>query len=389
MSKIIQNAMSRRRLLRFSASLVGAAVLRPDPLRAQAAVEPYRWAHRPPAGILPASDGDIVIWNVGTAGGICPHVGHPGQVLLIAGPDAPLEGAIVATGLKFRAVFLIGVTWRKKGTTIATAPSGQPVAGGDYTRISFAAGLGARPVLVVANIDLDWHDTAPNIWGDFLVIGSKGDPLELYVQKVLCRKGSYGFTDAITGSSGPHADFMQPKYGSIGDLHYGSCDIAWGYQHIFCKTPDDVVPTSARLYLQDVVFRPNPFAPGVYGGNGAYGQTVYAHAMGDLSGKVVKDEVAAGRYWAQFAQNVTAMAHPSFTTGFSKYINASTTPNGAVKLSGDQVVFPDYRSPYHADRIFNGNWRWNVEPAVPVVSAAEVGHDLRITTANALRTLLA
>ena len=357
-------------------------------VRASAALAPYAYHHKPPASLLPAGDGDIVVWNVPTTGGTCPYQGDPGKVLLIAGPDGPLEGNLVAENLRFKAVFLIGVTWRKKGTTIATAPSGAAVKGGDYTRISFAAGLGLRPVLFVGNVDLDWHTSEPTVWGDFLGIGSKGEPLELYVQKVKCRKGSYGFTDKITGSFSPHADFLQPKYGALGDLFFADCDLAWGYQHLFCQNPNDIVPANARLFLEDVVFRPNPFAPTIYGGSGAYNQTVYVHAMGVLQGKVIANEVAAGRYWAQFSENVTAMAHPSFTSGFGAYMNPAQTPAGNAAIAGSEVRFPDYKSPSHADKVFNGNWRWNVEPTAPVVADAEIGHTVRMTTAAGLRRLL-
>jgi hypothetical protein len=358
-------------------------------VRAATTAAPYLYAHKPPASLLPASDADIVVWHVPAAGGTCPYVGTPSQVLLIVAPDGPLEGPLEAVGLKFKAAFLIGATWRKKGATAATAPSGRAVKGGDYTKISFAAGLGIAPVLFVANIDLDWHGSEPNVWGDFLGIGSQGDPLALYVQKVWCKKGSYGFTDPLTGSVGPHADFLQPKHGTIGDLHCADCDLSWGYQTISCKNPNDVVPANARLHLQDVVFRANPLAPDIFGGSGAYDRTVYVHAMGDLAGKDVAEEVAKGRYWAQFSQNVTAMAHPSFTTGFGKYMSPIVTPAGSAVLAGDQVLFPGYSSPGHADRPFNGDWRWNVEPAASVVAAEEVGHGLRVTSATQLRQILA
>lgn len=358
-------------------------------VRESAAVSPYAYAHKPPASLLPARDADILVWEVPTAGGTCPYVGDPGQALLIVAPGGPLEGQIVAEGLRFRAVFLIGATWRKKGAAAMTAPSGRVVKGGDYTRISFAADLGLAPTLFVANIDLDWHASEPNVWGDFLAVGSRGQPLELYVQKVLCKKGSYGFTDAATGSFGPHADFLQPKYGAIGDLRFADCDLAWAYQTIFCKTPDDVVPANARLFLQGVVFRPNPPSPELYGGDGRYNQTVYVHAMGDLSGKAIRDEVAAGRYWAQISQNVTAMPHPSFTTGFGPYMNPTVTPNGSVTIAGGTVQFPSYKSPSHAYKAFDGNWRWGVEPATPVVTAAEVGHPVRVATPAKLRQILA
>jgi hypothetical protein len=357
-------------------------------VRESAAVSPYRYAHKPPATLLPASDTDIVVWNVPAAGGTCPYVGEPSQVLLIAGPDAPLEGAILAEGLRFKAVFLIGATWRKKGATAATAPSGRSVKGGDYARIGFAAGLGLAPVLFVGNVDLDWHTSEPTVWGDFLATGSQGEPLELYVQKVFCRKGSYGFADAATGATASLSDFLQPKLGALGNLRFGDCDLRWGYQTIFCKNPSDIVPANARLLLQDVVFRANPSATDVHGGDGSYRQTVYVHAMGDLTGKVVNDEVVKGRYWAMFSRNVTAMAHPSFTASFAPYLVPGTTPAGAPVLASGEVQFPDYKSPGHADKPFNGNWRWNTEPSTPVVSTNEVGHPVRVTTAAKLREIL-
>ncbi|MCH1928333.1 hypothetical protein L6232_26410, partial [Shewanella sp. C31] len=80
------------------------------------------------------------------------------------------------------------------------------------------------------------------------------------------------------------------------------------------------------------------------------------------------NEVAAGRYWAQFSENVTAMAHPSFTSGFGAYMNPAQTPAGNAAIAGSEVRFPDYKSPSHADTVFNGNWRWNVEPTAPVVA---------------------
>ncbi|MEK0082859.1 phage tail protein [Benzoatithermus flavus] len=47
----------------------------------------YVYAHKPPVSLLPASDSDIVVWEVPATGGTCPYQGDPGQVLLIVGPD--------------------------------------------------------------------------------------------------------------------------------------------------------------------------------------------------------------------------------------------------------------------------------------------------------------
>ena len=163
----------------------------------------------------------------------------PGQVLLMVAPSGPIRGAVSATNLQFKAVFLIGATLRPQGITSLMTANGTWVRGGDMLRIGFAAGIAVRPVLFLANIDYDARNgTEPNLFGGFLQAGTSrpaagpDDPdgsanrerwVDVYLQKIRVAHGSYSF--AASGSAA--SAFFQPRTGGVGDLRCGQLDLRW------------------------------------------------------------------------------------------------------------------------------------------------------------------
>lgn len=392
MQKILSKGLSRRHLLSSAAALGSACALAPLPTRAQATT--WNWAHKP-RGIVPAANADIVIWDIPAAGGTAP-IGDYGQVLLMRAPTTgPITGSISALGLRFKAVFLIGATWRRKGAVEATAPTGNKVLGGGYIDMRFAGGIGQRPVVFIANLDLGWHSTEPNKWGDFLAIGCPDQPVDIYFQKWLCPKGSYGFTDAENGSLGPHSDIIQAKNGSnprIGNMWVADWDVAWGYQHLFGKPSTEVIPKGYKWTLKDCVFRANPPDSTIYNNGGTLSHAVYIHSMGpvvdDNGNNIVNEQIADGYYYGVELDNVTFMDNGT-GRGIGSYLNPNTTPAGRVTLSGSTVVLPVYKAASNPYYVFRGpnnttaSIKYNINTTV--VGAAEVGYASSLRTREDLR----
>jgi len=284
---------------------------------------PYAYVHKPAAdSLLPTSDADVVVWNVPAAGGTCPFVGNPGQVLLMVAPSAPIRGTVSATNLQFKAVFLIGASFRPQGITSLLTPTGHWVRGGDVLRIGFAAGMPVRPVLFLANIDYDARNaTEANVFGDFLQAGTarpaatEGDPdgsanrdrwVDLYLQKIRVTHGSYSFAAAEGGGGGGVLSaFFRPRVGGVGDVHGGQLDLRWhGPAFLFqgYPAPRDTVRPNARLLLNRVALRTLP-------ATAATGEVLPALAALHLTGEAGSSEAAIaqigrGNYQAAFLHEV-------------------------------------------------------------------------------------
>ena len=232
------------------------------------------------------------------------------------------------------------------------------------------------------------------MWGDWLKFGTKpnstkdnyGEWMDLYIQSVLCRNGHYGFTDLDTGSFGPHSDFTQAAEGGFANAYIGKVDVRWYYQTFFLKgtniIDDRCMPDGRTLYSR-VMFRAMPASTTVYGGNGHGGTFRYLQCTGQNSSA----SAGEGNYYAvEFSQVYAERGGPNPNT-LQSYFGPNSTPGGSITVSGNRCTFPTYR---HADRarpIYTGHVDF-VEPSTPVVTASEVGHALRVTTAGRLRQVL-
>ena len=367
---------------------------------------PYAYVHKPASAILPTSDSDIVVWTIPAAGGTCPHVGNPDQVLLMVAPNGPIRGAVSATNLQFKAVFLIGATLRPQGITSLLTPNGTWVRGGDALRISFAATIPVRPVLFLANIDYDARNgTEDNVFGDFLQAGTArpaaaaGDPdgsanrerwADLYLQKIRVAHGSYSFS-AGEGASVVSA-FFRPRVGGVGDVHLGQVDLRWHGPAVLLQgypAPRDTLRPNARLLMNRVALRALP-------ATAATGETLAAPTLLHLTGEAATVEAMVtqlerGNYQAAFFNEVHLQRYAETDDGsFAPYVTPSQIPGGAT-LRYDSVArklgFPAYKAPGRLHPVWTGEIA--VGDAAPVmVSDGEVGAGLRVASATKLRELL-
>ncbi|MFZ1425973.1 MAG: DUF2341 domain-containing protein [Geminicoccaceae bacterium] len=364
---------------------------------AAAATSVYAYEHRPPASILPASDADIIVWNIPAAGGTVPSVGNPDQVLLMSAPAEPITGAIQAQNLRYRAAFLIGATLRRRGSTSTQPPAGGTSKGGHVFQISFVNGLGIRPVLFLANLDYDARNAvANNDWGDFLRFGTKPNAakdnfdewLDLYMQKIKVPFGNYGFTGQPGDDDAPHSDFTQAALGGFRDAYLGDIDLAWNYQTWFLKganiTNDTCCP-NGRLWFKDVMMRALPAAPRIYTGDG-WRLPIYTQTIGNPSESTA--QLNAGNYYASYFTNVYAerSGAPGGNT-IKDYIRPNSTPGGSNTASGNRVNLPYFKASNRTYPLWSGYVDF-VEPPTPVVTADEVGHAVRVQTPARLRQIM-
>lgn len=369
---------------------------------------PYAYVHKPSDSILPASDADIVVWNIPAAGGTCPYVGNSGQVLLLVAPTTPIRGTVSATNLQFKAVFLIGASFRPQGITSLLTPAGSWVRGGDLLRIGFAAGIGVKPVLFLANIDHDARNTTEsNVFGDFLQTGtarpqaSAEDPdgsanraawAEIYLQKIKVAYGSLSFPGAGSGPS-LLSSFLRPRLGGVGDIYAGQLDLRWHGPAFLLQgypAPRDTVAPDARLLLHRVALRG-------LGTTAPTGDRLTATAYFHLTGEAATPAAALaqlerGNYQAALLDQVSIERYPETDGGsFAPYFVPGEAPGGAVPRydsAAQSLTLPSYRGQDRRYPVWTGAVAVG-EGRAATVTDAEIGAGLRVTGAAKLRAILA
>ena len=370
---------------------------------------PYAYVHKPADGILPASDADIVVWNIPAAGGTCPYVGNTGQVLLMVAPATPIRGTVSATNLQFKAVFLIGASFRPQGITSLLTPAGSWVRGGDLLRIGFAAGIGVKPVLFLANIDHDARNaTESNVFGDFLQVGtarpqaSAEDPdgsanrgawVDVYLQKIKVAHGSLSFPGGSAGAPSLLSSFLRPRLGGVGDIYAGQLDLRWHGPAFLLQgypAPRDTVAPDARLLLHRVALRS-------LGAVATTGDRLAAPPFFHLTGEAATAEAATaqlerGNYQAALFDQVSLERYPEADGGsLTPYFVPGEAPGGAVlryDSATRSLAFPSYRGQGRRHPIWTGAVAVS-EGREAMVTDAEIGAGLRVTGAARLRAILA
>lgn len=367
---------------------------------------PYAYAHKPADAILPASDADVVVWNVPAAGGVCPYVGNAGQVLLLAAPAEPIRGTVSATNLQFKAVFLIGATFRPQGVTSLLTPNGTWVRGGDALRIGFSASVAVRPVLFLANVDHDARNaTEANVFGDFLQTGTArpaagaGDPdgsanrerwAEVYLQKIKVAYGSASFGTPDAGLV-LLSSFFRPRLGGVGDVYGGQLDLRWHGPAFLLQgqpAPRDTVRPDARLFLHRVALR----ALGAAASGDPLPAPPLFHLVGGEAGAAAADQVERGNYQAALFDQVSLERYLDADGGsLAPYFVPSLVPGGAggprYDSAAQAIDFPAYRAAGRLHPLWTGAVAVGAgRPAT--VSDEEVGAAWRVTGAAKLREVL-
>ena len=367
---------------------------------------PYAYIHKPANSILPASDADIVVWNVPAAGGTCPHVGNQNQVLLMVAPSSPIRGMVSATNLQFKAVFLVGASFRPQGITSLLTPNSTWVRGGDVLRVSFAPQIAVKPVLFLANIDYDARNsTENNVFGDFLQTGTArpaaigGDLdgsanrerwVDLYLQKIRVAYGSYSFM--AEGGGTALSAFFRPRVGGVGDLYGGQLDLRWHGPAFLLQgypAPRDTTRPNARLILNRVALRTLPAIA-------ATGDALAAMAALHLTGEAASPDAAVaqlerGNYQAAFFHDVHLQRYTDTDEGsLEPYFTPSSVPGGGTlryDSTARKIGFPTFKTPGRLHPVWTGEVMVG-DDAPAMVSDAEIGAAVRVTSAAKLREIL-
>ena len=347
-----------------------------------------------PSVVLPVSDSKYDIWNIPAAGGTYTTPGDSSKILICVAPNQEVRGLISATGLKYRAAFLIGLLLRTRGKGIQRM-NGRDWYGGQCLEFAWNRTITHRPVLFIGNIDYDSRNSEQdNIWGDWLGVGTNVDAanktanmdqwMDFFVQKVKCSSGQYG-RDNDDGGLTPHSDFVQPKFGGFRNAFFGDIDVRWGYQTFYCKGTNivgDKCHPDGRNRFRDIMMRPMPDNPELYGGTGKR-KYVYVIPVGVPSDAT---QVRDGNYQAVTFDRVYGERGGAGGADLKSYFTPGSTPAGAITYAGDRVTFPDYVAVAKGRPIWDGFVDF-VEPATPVVNDAEVGYAVKVSTPSQLRAI--
>lgn len=401
-----------------STGLSGSARVTFEVKASALAADAYDYTHKaePAPGaatVLPATNADIMLWEVPEAGGTYSgDVGSVAKSLLIVMPDKPCTGSVVATGLKVRSVFVIGGEFQRAGTRDSRTPAGQTLKGGDLLQIGFATGLTHNPIIWVSNLAFNAHATTPNEWGDHIAVGGGSRHAKLYIQKCKWSHGHHGWADTgglLADANASLSAAISAKLGPVGNVFLSQLDIKTGCRGLWLK-PTSAVQTATvagtvsanpdvglAVKASRVVFRPTEASTSVastgYAGRITYMWLTGSTTSGEPETKTLAQWQQLGRYWSLDASGVY-LQPTTANTAIGQYVAPSAPPTGTgltIDTTAKKVETYSYTPTgvTGAVAVFRGeDWGWGVEPASPVVADSEVGIAARVTTKARLREIV-